>query len=213
MTTFGIIGAGHIGSNVARAVIAHGYDVVIANSRGPETLTDLIAELGAHARAATVEEAATEGDLVLVAIPFHAYESVPVEPLDDKVVIDANNYYFERDGHVAALDAGEATTTGLLQAHLPQAKVVKAFNNIGARDIPVDGRPAGTEGRRALPLSSDHPDALQVVVALLDELGFDSVPVVPLAESWRFERDRPAYGVRQTRAELLANLAKAPRTI
>ena len=213
MTTLGIIGAGHIGSNVARAVIAHGYDVVIANSRGPETLTELIAELGPNARAATVDEAATDGDLVLVAIPFGAYESVPVEPLDDKVVIDANNYYFERDGHVAALDAGEATTTGLLQAHLPLAKVVKAFNGIGARDIPVDGLPAGTEGRRALPISSDHPDALQVVAALLDELGFDTVPVVPLAESWRFERDRPAYGIRQTRTELIANLAKATRTI
>jgi 8-hydroxy-5-deazaflavin:NADPH oxidoreductase len=213
MTTLGIIGAGRIGSNVARAVIAHGYDVVIANSRAPETLTELVAELGPHARAATAEQAATEGDLVLVAIPFHAYESVPVEPLDDKVVLDANNYYYERDGHVPSLDAGETTTSGLLQAHLPQAKVVKVFNGIDARDIPVDGTSAGTEDRRALPLSSDHPDALQVVAALLDELGFDSVPVVPLAESWRFERDRPAYGIRQTRAELVANLAKATRTI
>src|SRR6187402_2873830 len=113
MTTFGIIGSGQIGSNVARAVIAHGHDVVLSNSRGPETLAGLVAELGPSARAATVEEAAAAGDIVLVAIPFNAYETIPAEPLAGKVVLDANNYYFERDGHYPTVDAGEATSSGL----------------------------------------------------------------------------------------------------
>ena len=213
MTTFGIIGSGHIGSNVARAVIAHGHDVVISNSRGPETLVDLVAELGPAARAATVEEAAAAGDIVLVAIPFGKYEALPVEPFAEKIVIDANNYYFERDGHFPAIDAGDATTTGLLQAHLRDSKVVKGFNHIGASDIPTDGTPAGTTNRRALAIASDYPEAADVVAQLFDEIGFDTVNVGPLAESWRFERDRPAYVVRQNRRELLDNLAKAPRTI
>jgi len=213
MTTFGIIGAGHIGSNVARAVLAHGHDVVIANSRGPETLADLVAELGPHARAATAEEAAAAGDIVLVAVPFGKYESVPVEPLAGKIVLDANNYYFERDGHYPAIDAGQTTSSGLLQEHLPTSHVVKAFNHIMARDIPTSGAPAGTPNRRALAIASDSADALATVAALFDELGYDTVEVTPLAESWRVERDRPAYVVRQNRDELVANLARATRTI
>ena len=211
MTTFGIIGSGHIGSNVARAVIAHGHDVVISNSRGPETLAALVDELGPHARAATVEEAAAAGDVVLVAVPLHAYQAVPVAPLAGKIVLDANNYYFERDGHIEALDKGEATTSGLLQAHLPTSKVAKAFNHIGAPDIANDGRPVGDPERRALVTASDYPEAIAFVTALYDELGFDTVAIDSLDESWRVERDRPAYGVRQSREELVANLAKANR--
>lgn len=213
MTTFGILGAGHIGSNVAKAVIAHGHDVVIANSRGPETLAALVAELGPNARAATAEEAAAAGDVVLVAVPFGHYRDVPVAPLAGKIVLDANNYYFERDGHFPELDAGEATTTGLLQQHLPTSKVAKAFNHIGAGDIPTTGSPAGTPDRRALATASDFPEAAAFVEELYDELGFDTVKIGALAESWRVERDRPAYVVRQNREELVANLAKGTRTI
>ncbi|MGV3714117.1 NADPH-dependent F420 reductase [Pseudolysinimonas sp.] len=213
MTTFGILGAGHIGSNVAKAVIAHGHDVVIANSRGPETLAALVAELGPNARAATAEEAAAAGDVALVAVPFGKYREVPVAPLAGKIVLDANNYYFERDSHFAELDAGEATTTGLLQAHLPASKVAKAFNHIMAADIPTTGSPAGSADRRALATASDSAEAAAFVEELYDELGFDTVNVGPLADSWRVERDRPAYVVRQNREELVANLAKGTRTI
>jgi predicted dinucleotide-binding enzyme len=213
MTTFGIIGSGNIGSNVARAVLAHGHHVVIANSRGPESLAGLVAELGPNARAATVDEAATAGEVVLVAVPLKAYRAVPVAPLVGKIVLDANNYYFERDGHIPQLDAGEATVTGLLQEHLPESKVAKAFNHLGAAEIPTSGSPAGTPDRRAIATASDHPEAVAFVTALYDELGFDTVNIGPLAESWRIERDRPGYGIRQNRAELEANLAKATRTI
>jgi len=211
MTTLGIIGAGHIGSQVARVAVANGYDVVIANSRGPETLGDLVAELGPKARAATPVEAGEAGDVVVVTVPLHALSQVPVEPLAGKIVLDTNNYYFERDGHIDALDAGETTTSQMLQEHLPSSKVVKAFNHIRSGEITTDGMPAGTENRRALAISSDSDDAAAFATRFYDEIGFDTVNVGPLSESWRVERDRPAYVVRQNAVELTENLAKANR--
>lgn len=211
MTTLGIIGAGNIGSQVARAAVANGYDVVISNSRGPETLADLIAELGPRARAATPAEAGAAGDVVVVTVPLKAYRDVPVEPLAGKIVIDTNNYYWERDGRIVALEEGRATVSGLLQEHLPESRVVKGFNHIMAKDITTDGAPAGTPGRRALATSSDHDDAVAFITELYDRFGFDTVNVGPLAESWRVERDQPAYVVAQTRDELIANLARAER--
>ncbi|MGP6170611.1 NADPH-dependent F420 reductase [Microbacterium sp. A204] len=211
MTTFGIIGAGHIGSQVARAALAHGHQVVISNSRGPETLSGLIAELGPNARAATAAEAGAAGDVVVVTVPLHALNQVPVEPLAGKIVLDTNNYYFERDGHISALDEGETTTSQMLQKHLPASKVAKAFNHITSGDITTDGLPAGTENRRALATASDFDDAAAFVTSFYDEIGFDTVNIGPLSQSWRVERDRPAYVVRQNAAELTENLAKANR--
>ncbi|MEV0890378.1 NAD(P)-binding domain-containing protein [Promicromonospora sp. MEB111] len=213
MTTFGIIGAGHIGSQVARLAIAQGNEVVIANSRGPETLADLVAELGPKARAATAKEAAEAADVAVVSVPLKAYRDLPVEPLAGKIVLDTNNYYWERDGHVEALDRGEATVSGLLQEHLPTSKVAKAFNHIVAATITTDGTPAGTENRRALATASDYPEAVELVTAFYDAAGFDTVSAGPLSESWRVERDRPAYGPRQNAEELKENLAKAQRVL
>lgn len=213
MTTIGIIGAGHIGSQVARKAVEQGYDVVISNSRGPETLADLVTELGPKSRAATPAEAAAAGDFAVVTVPLKNYQDIPVEPLAGKIVIDTNNYYWERDGRIPALDNGEATTAGLLQAHLPESKVAKGFNHIASGDITTDGTPAGTDNRRALATASDFAEASDLVTALYDEFGFDAVNIGPLSESWRVERDRPAYVVRQNAAELVENLAKAPRTI
>ena len=211
MTTIGIIGAGHIGSQVARAAISAGYDIVISNSRGPETLTDLVAELGDKARAATSHEAAAAGDFAVVTVPLGAIPQVPVAELAGKIVIDTNNYYFERDGHVQALDNGTATVSGMLQEHLPESKVVKGFNHITAADITTTGTPARTPNRRALATSSDYPEAVILVTDLYDQFGFDTVNIGPLSESWRVERDRPAYVVRQNAEELVANLAKGFR--
>jgi 8-hydroxy-5-deazaflavin:NADPH oxidoreductase len=213
MTTIGIIGAGHIGSQVARKAVQLGYDVVISNSRGPETLQDLVSELGPKARAATAAEAAAAGDFAVVTVPLKSYKDIPVEPLAGKIVIDTNNYYWERDGRIPALDNGEATTSGLLQEHLPQSKVAKGFNHIMAKDITTDGTPAGTENRRALATASDYAEAADLVTRLYDEFGFDTVNVGPLSESWRVERDRPAYVKRQNAVELKDNLAEAPRTV
>ncbi|WP_346957903.1 NAD(P)-binding domain-containing protein [uncultured Arthrobacter sp.] len=213
MTTIGIIGAGHIGSQVARKAVQLGYDVVISNSRGPETLANLVAELGPHARAATAADAAAAADFAVVTVPLKNIKDIPAEPLAGKIVVDTNNYYWERDGRFPALDNGEATTSGLLQEHLPDSKVAKGFNHIMYTDITTDGTPAGTENRRALATASDFPEAAELVTRLYDEFGFDTVNVGPLSESWRVERDRPAYVARQNAAELRENLAKAPRTI
>lgn len=211
MTTVGIIGAGHIGSTLARGLVDRGYTVVISNSRGPETLETLVADLGPRASAGTVTDAAASGDVVIVTVPLKAYEQVPVEPLAGKIVIDTNNYYWERDGRIAELDEKRATTTGLLQAHLPESKVVKAFNHITSGDILTTGSAAGTPDRRALATASDHPDAVAYVTDLYDQFGFDAVDIGSVDESWRVERDQPAYVTRQTRAELEANLARATR--
>jgi predicted dinucleotide-binding enzyme len=211
MSTFGIIGAGNIGSQLARALTARGYDVVIANSRGPETLAALIEELRPHARAATAQEAAEAADVAVVTVPMHAMAAVPVEELAGKIVLDTNNYYWERDGHIPELDRGEATTSGLLQSHLPTSKVVKAFNHINSGDITTTGSAAGTPDRRALGTASDFPEAIEFVTRLYDELGFDTVSAGTLSESWRLERDRPAYVVRQNAGELRANLAEGFR--
>ena len=142
MTTIGIIGAGNIGSQVARLAVRSGYTVVISNSRGPETLSGLIAELGPSARAGTVMEAAQSGDIVVVSVPLKNYRTVPVEPLAGKIVIDTNNYYPQRDGRIPELDDESTTTSELLQAHLPTSKVVKAFNHIYAAELTTHGQPA-----------------------------------------------------------------------
>jgi 8-hydroxy-5-deazaflavin:NADPH oxidoreductase len=193
MTTVGFIGSGNIGSTVARLAIAAGHDVVLSNSRDPGTLAGLVTELGPKARAATPAEAAQAGELVVVTVPLHAYRAVPVAPLAGKTVLDTNNYYPERDGRVAALDDGTATTSGLLQEHLVGARVVKAFNNIYYVDLAAQARPKGAADRSALPVAADDPRAKAAAVEFLDAVGYDAVDAGPLAESWRQERDTPVY--------------------
>jgi predicted dinucleotide-binding enzyme len=211
MNTIGLIGAGHIGSQVARLAVTHGHTVVISNSRGPETLADLVAELGPRARAATPAEAAAAGDIVVVTVPLKHYRQVPVAPLAGKIVIDTNNYYPDRDGHIAELDTESTTTSELLQAHLPTSKVVKAFNHIYASQITTDGRPAGAKDRRALAIAGNDAQANATVARLLDEWGFDAVDMGPLSESWRIQRDTPGYGPRRNAAQLREDIAAAIR--
>lgn len=211
MTTIGFIGAGNIGTNLARQAIAHGYDVVLSNSRGPETLADVVAELGPGARAATAEEAATAADIAVVAIPLKSIDRVPVEPLAGKVVIDANNYYSQRDGVIAELEDESTTTSELLQQRLPTSKVVKAFNHIAAAAIVADALPPGTPDRRALVIAGDDADAKQQVATVIDEFGFDVVDAGPLSEGWRIQRDTPGYVERFSTDELRARLAEAKR--
>ena len=167
MTTIGLIGSGHIGSTVARLAVDAGHDVVLSNSRGPETLTDLVDELGPHARAATAAEAAAAGDIVVVTVPLKAYREVPVEPLRGKVVIDTNNYYPQRDGHIAELDDESTTVSELLQAHLPESHVVKAFNNIYFEHLGSLQRPSGDPERSVLAIAGDDDEAKKLVTAAL----------------------------------------------
>jgi predicted dinucleotide-binding enzyme len=211
MTTIGFIGAGHIGSQLARLAVANGYAVVLSNSRGPETLSGLVAELGPQARAASPLEAAKAGDIVVVSVPLKAYRGVPVEPLAGKIVIDTNNYYPQRDGRITELDSESTTTSELLQAHLPASKVVKAFNHIYAAELTIHGQPPGTPNRRALVIAGDDDAAKKTVTDLIDRFGFDTVDAGPLKEGWRIQRDTPGYGPRRTAAELKKDLAAAKR--
>jgi 8-hydroxy-5-deazaflavin:NADPH oxidoreductase len=194
MTTWAFIGSGNIGSTVAKLAILAGHDVVMSNSRGPETLSDLVAELGPRARAATAEDAAAAGDLVVVTIPLKNYRDVPVEPLRGQVVIDTMNYYPQRDGQIAELDDESTTTSELLQAHLPGSNVVKAFNNIFVGHLAVLGRTTGDPLRSALAIAGDDAEAKQVATEALDSIGYDTVDLGPLSEGWRTQRDTAAYG-------------------
>jgi len=191
MTTIGLIGSGNIGSTLGRLFAEAG--------------------LGERARAGTATEAAEAGDIVVVTIPLKAYRSVPVQPLASKVVIDTNNYYPERDGQIPELDDESTTTSELLQAHLPDSKVVKMFNAIFYGHLGAQGRPPGSPDRRALPIAGDDDEAKVVVQDLVEELGFDVVDAGALAEGWRFQRDTPAYVVGYDVAELRAKLADAKR--
>jgi 8-hydroxy-5-deazaflavin:NADPH oxidoreductase len=194
MTTVGFIGSGNIGATVARLAVAAGYDVVLSNSRGPETLADLVTDLGPKARAATAGEAAEAGEFVVVSVPFKAHRDLPTAQLAGKVVLDTNNYYPQRDGHFAELDEGTTTSAELEQSHLGTARLVKVFNNIYSGHLAALARPAGSTDRTALPIASDDADATKTVTAFLDAIGYDTVEVGPLSESWRFEPDTPAYG-------------------
>src|SRR5688572_2409664 len=211
MTTIGLIGAGHIGSQLARLAVKNGHDVVLSNSRGPDTLGALVKELGPRARAATAEQAARAGEIVVVTIPLKNIGSVPVEPLAGKVVIDTNNYYPQRDGRIAALEDESTTTAELLQNHLPRSKVVKAFNHIYAAELTTHGQAPGTPNRRALVIAGDDEAAKATVAKLIDQFGFDTVDAGPLKEGWRIQRDTPGYGPRRSASELKSDLAAAKR--
>lgn len=194
MTTVGFIGSGHIGSTVARLSVAAGHHVVMSNSRGPETLKELVDELGPLAQAATGEQAAGEGEIVVVTIPLRAYQSVPTVPLAGKPVIDTCNYYPQRDGQVAELDSRSLTSSELIQRQLAAAHVVKAFNNIVYRHLLSLSRPSGAADRTFLPIAGDDAHAKTTVTAFLDSIGYGAVDVGALAESWRQEPGSPAYG-------------------
>jgi 8-hydroxy-5-deazaflavin:NADPH oxidoreductase len=191
--TLGIIGSGNIGGAVARLAVNAGIDVVLSNSRGPETLRGLTARLGPRARAATPEQAAAAGDWTVVAVPFSAVPHLPADALAGKIVIDANNYYRARDGVITQLLTGSLTAGELFQRYVPQARTVKAFSTIYFEHLIALARPAGSPDRSALPLTGDDAAAKESVAALLDRLGYDTVDAGATAQSWRVQEGSPAY--------------------
>jgi predicted dinucleotide-binding enzyme len=195
MTTWGFIGSGNIGSTVARLAVDAGHDVVLSNSRGPQTLADLVAELGPRARAADARTAAAEGDVVVVTIPLRSYRDVPVAELAGKIVLDTMNYYPQRDGVIPQLEDESTTVSELLAAHLPTSRVVKVFNNIAFMHLAALARPSGSPERSALAIAGDDSDAKATVTRLLDGIGYDTYDLGPLADGWRTQRGTAAYGV------------------
>jgi 8-hydroxy-5-deazaflavin:NADPH oxidoreductase len=213
MTTIGIIGAGEVGTAIAQAAIRLGYQIVIANSRGPETLKRLIDQLGPSARAGTAAQAAAAGDFAVIAVPLKLVNNMPVEELAGKIVIDTNNYMVWRDGNYPQIDSGERTIYELRQEQLPTSRIVQAFSHIQAPHMASRARPAGASDRIAVPISSNHPEAVALVAELLDRIGFDTVDNSPLSEAWRSAPGQPAWVAlnQQTKPELIANLARARR--
>ncbi|WP_049572746.1 NADPH-dependent F420 reductase [Streptomyces sp. SBT349] len=193
MRTVGIIGSGRIGGTVAQLAVVGGYSVVVSNSRGPETLADLVAELGPRARAATPAEAAEAGDLVVISVPVRAYTEIPVEPLKGKIVIDTINYDPRLHGHIAELDNASTTTSEMVQEHLPASHVVKAFNNIFFQTLRALARPSGAADRTALPIAGDDSRAKAEASRFLDAIGYDTVDAGPLAEGRRWQPGTPAH--------------------
>lgn len=191
--TIGLIGTGMIGSALARLAVAAGFNVVLSNSRGPEALAELLAELGPRARAAAPAEAAKEGDLVVAAVPMSAYRSLPVEPLRGKVVIDTMNYYPQRDGQIPDVDAAKLTTSELIQQHLEGARVVKALHNLDFHHLFTNARPHGDAARTTLPIAGDDAEAKEKVAQFMDAIGYDSVDAGSLSDSWRIEPGTPIY--------------------
>ena len=229
MTTIGILGAGQAGTVLARVATAAGYDVVIANSRGPETLQRLVSDLGPRATAAYAAEAAAAADFAVTAFPYAPGGLLPVQELAGKIVIDNNNYMAWRDGNLADVDSGLKTIHELRQEQLPTSKVVKAFNHVQFHErfhlrVPGDAlpaimrlaRPAGAPDRKALVVSSDYPEAVDLVTRFYDDLGFDAVDNSPLSESWRSSPGTPMWRHHvdgQSRGELIRNLQRAQRSV
>jgi predicted dinucleotide-binding enzyme len=192
--TIGIIGSGLIGATVARLAVQGGHEVVISNSRDPRTLLPLVAALGPSARAATATDAADAGDIVVVSVPLGALADIPTAALAGKTVIDTSNYYWQRDGHIEALDNRDITTSQILQDRVPDAHVVKAFNNINFVHLGRLARPAGSPERTSLVIAGDDADAKAQVADFLDSIGYGALDAGPLAEGRRYDNGQPAYG-------------------
>jgi predicted dinucleotide-binding enzyme len=205
----GIIGSGKIGATAAKLFTCAGHEVAIANSRGPDSLAGVADETGAHA--ATVDDAAAFGEMVLLAIPLHAYDSLPADAFAGKVVIDANNYYPARDGAIERLDSGETTSSELLAEHLDKAHVIKAFNSMYFGTLGSEGKPAAPrEQRLALFVAGDDAEAKRRVSELIDEIGFAAVDTGPLGEGGRRQQaGGPLYNTTMTAPEAEQALAEA----
>ena len=208
----GIIGAGNIGGTLTRRLTALGHEVSVANSRGPQTLSELAWETGA--KVVTVREAARSGNVVIVTIPEARVPDLPRDLFagvsDNVVVIDTGNYYpRERDGRIAEIEAGMPESRWV-EEQLGRP-VIKTFNNIYARHLMELGRPAAAPGRIALPIAGDDPTAKEIVMKLVDELGFDPVDAGDLDESWRQQPGTPVYTSDLNVERLIAALAEASR--
>ena len=201
------IGAGHIGGTLARLLANVGHEVAVSNSRGPESLAELVSELGGRVTALTAEEAARFGEIAIVSVPFGRYRELPREGLAGKIVIDTNNYYAQRDGRFEEVDSGMRTSSELLQDFLADARVVKAFNTINWTKLGSLGRPAGDPERIAVPIAADDGEAKRIVSELVDEIGFDVVDAGSLGGGGRLLQPGTAvYGADLSAPELRTRL-------
>jgi 8-hydroxy-5-deazaflavin:NADPH oxidoreductase len=194
MTTVGLIGSGHIGGAIARLAVKAGHQVVLSNSRGPETLAEMAAKLGQRAFTATSAEAAAAGDIVVVTVPVTAFSHLPSTALAGKTVIDTCNYGPERDGHIPEVDNKSLTSSELLLRYIPGAMLVKALNNVYFKHLISLARPTGAFDRSYVPIAGDSAAAKAMVSEFIDSIGYSVVDVGLLADSWRQATGTPVWG-------------------
>ena len=201
----GIIGAGNMGATTAKLFAEAGHEVVVSNSRGPETLSNIVQEIGGHVHAVTIEEAADFGDVVLEAIPFGRYEELPADRLAGKIVVDASNYYPGRDGNI---DLDGLTSTRLLARHLAESRVVKVFNTMFYRTLASEGRTdAPVEDRLVLFVAGDDAEAKSIVADLIEQTGFAPIDTGSLNDSGKQEPGASVYNTPMTQDQAREMLA------